>query len=287
MTISEPGEMNRPVSQPITDRPEPSSAAPLGKFDMHIQVSKLSQDTLDDLIIEFGIPRDLNPILPPSGLTMDRLPENKIGIYVHQLKIGGVRVPFSTFLLSVIDYFRVHISQLIPIGLNRVTLFELRCYSLNVNPTVPLFRVFYRLCKQGSWFSFESRTGKRAKKCFEEILSGLKHWKDHFFLIDRRAIPHAMPWRHKDSKISDPFPENYSEADARKLASKLIYLRKPPTSLLWMTGLSSVFKNPGHEVVLRDAEGHGNLKSLLYCLTGFSVPLFFCIYSVLTLFSLL
>ena len=67
MTISEPGEMNRPVSQPITEKPGPSVATPLGKFDMHIQVSKLTQGTLDDLIIEFGIPRELNPLLPPSG----------------------------------------------------------------------------------------------------------------------------------------------------------------------------------------------------------------------------
>lgn len=109
---------------------------------MHVQTSKLSQEDLDEIVLEYRIPADLNPILPPEGMTMNKLPDNKIGIYVHQLKLGGVRIPFSTFLLAVILYFKVHLSQLVPIGLNRVTLFELCCYSLDVRPTVPLFRVF-------------------------------------------------------------------------------------------------------------------------------------------------
>lgn len=78
-------------------------------------------------------------------MTMDKLPENVIGIYPQQLDTSGVRIPFSSFLLSVIRHFRVHFSQLVLIGLNRVTLFEIRCYSLNHAPTVSLFRVFYRL----------------------------------------------------------------------------------------------------------------------------------------------
>ena len=253
MATSEPGEMNIPDNEPTTSR-----SKPIGKFDMHVHTSKLSQHTLDRLCTEYGIPADLHPMVPPDGLTMNELPESKIGIYVHQVKLGGVRVPFSSFLLAVIGYFRVHISQLVPIGLNRVTLFEVRCYSLNVVPTVPLFRVFYRLCKQGHWFSFESRTGKRAMKCFEEKLSGLKFWKDFFFLIDRRAIPDAMPWRHKDSKISDRFPENYSVKDAKKIANKMIVLRKTPSSLLYTYGLCNVFQITGHSLVIKDAEGRGN-----------------------------
>ena len=136
-------------------------------------------------------------------------------------------------------------------------------------PTVPLFRVFYRLCKQGNWFSFESRTGKRAKKCFEEQLSGLKGWKDYFFLIDRRAAPIAMPWRHRDSKVTDKFPEGYSERDARKVASKLIVLRKPPDSLLYEYGLSRFFRIMGHRLVIKDAGGHGNNLFIFIVLHAF------------------
>lgn len=65
-------------------------------------------------------------------------------------------------------------------------------------------------------------------KCFEELLTGLKFWKDFFFLIDRRAIPDAMPWRHKDSKISGKFPENFQrEIPGRLLARRLFFGRHP------------------------------------------------------------
>ena len=155
----------------------------------------------------------------------------------------------------------------------RVVLSEVRCYSLDVTPTIPLFRVFYRLCKQGNWFCFESRTGKRAKKCFEEQLTRLKGWKDYFFLIDRRAIPYALPWRHKDSNNTDKFPEGFSERDARKIANKMIVLRRPPDSLLYEYGLSRFFWIMGHRLVIKDAGGHGNYLSIhfLHCICYFNL----------------
>ena len=252
----------------------PSKPDVIPKFDMHIHTSKLSQSDLDDLIAKYEIPAELHPMLPDPGMTMDKLPRNKIGIYTRQLDIGGIRIPFSKFLLAVIRYFKVHISQLVPIGLNRVTLFEVRCYSLQCLPTVSLFRAFYRLCKVGHWFSFESRTGRKARKCFIEVLTGLKFWKEKFFLIDRRAIPDAMAWRHKDSEITDGFPLTYPEDSFDKLSAKPVKLREVPQCLLWMTGLSSVWEPKELEVVLRDAEGHGNL--LLYF---FFVILFYIMHS--------
>ena len=134
MAVSEPGEMNVPVDPPLLLK-----AKPPGKFDMHMHPSRLSQRDLDDMIVEFGIPLDLHPVLPPPDLTMNELSGDKIGVYVQHMRLGGVRIPFSAFLLIVIDHFNVHFSQLVPLRVNRVTLFEVRCYSLEVVPTVPLF----------------------------------------------------------------------------------------------------------------------------------------------------
>ncbi|GJZ11305.1 hypothetical protein Tco_0546064 [Tanacetum coccineum] len=97
--------------------------------------------------------------------------------------------------------------------------------------------------RQGHWFSFESRTGKRAKKCFKEITSSLKGWKKKFFLIDRRAIPDAMAWRHRDSDVSDDFPLNYNEAHADLVAEITILLRKPLVSLLYMAALTTEYRH--------------------------------------------
>ncbi|GJV97445.1 hypothetical protein Tco_1549022 [Tanacetum coccineum] len=121
--------------------------------------------------------------------------------------MSGVMVPFSTFLLDIIKHFRVHIYQLVSLGLNRLTMFEIYCRSLNINPSVNLFRAFYKLNKQGHWFSFERRSRKGVHdKIFNEFYTSLKHWKDRFFLIDRQAISDAMPWRHHDSSMAGPPP---------------------------------------------------------------------------------
>ncbi|GJW23389.1 hypothetical protein Tco_0034011 [Tanacetum coccineum] len=54
--------------------PESSRAMVMSKFDMHTYTSTLTSKELKDAITEYCIPMDLHPHLPPSGLTMDKLP---------------------------------------------------------------------------------------------------------------------------------------------------------------------------------------------------------------------
>ncbi|PWA74268.1 transposase (putative), gypsy type [Artemisia annua] len=131
-----------------------TSSDVIPKFDMHVIPSVMTEGEVRDAARLYGIPLDLNPQVPPPGMTMDRLPRSSIGIYEAYLEFSGVRVPFSIFLLQVIYYFRVHLSQLVPIGLPKVILFELYCRSLGFAPYLSLFRLFYALQKQGHWFSF-------------------------------------------------------------------------------------------------------------------------------------
>ncbi|GKD51906.1 hypothetical protein Tco_1280882 [Tanacetum coccineum] len=112
------------------------------KFDMHVYTFVLTFDEVKNLVSEYAIPLDLHPCVPPYGLTMNRLPADKIGIYDQYLELSGVRVPFSTFLLGVIKHFRVDISQLVPLGLNRVTMFEIYCRSLEIDPSVNLLSCY-------------------------------------------------------------------------------------------------------------------------------------------------
>ncbi|GJS86120.1 hypothetical protein Tco_0752661 [Tanacetum coccineum] len=226
------------------------------KFDMHVYTSVLTSDEVKSLVAEYAIPLDLHPYVPPSSLTMNRLPADKIGIYDQYLDLSGVRVPFSTFLLSVIKHFRVHISQLVPLGLNRLTMFEIYCRSLEINPSVNLFRAFYKLNKHGHWFSFERRLRKGGQgKIFNEFCTSLKHWKDRFFLIDRRAIPDAMPWRHQDSSVADPAPTGVCAEDIRRLCENIIDLRPVHPAMLYAVGLTTIWKHVGHHLVFKDGEG--------------------------------
>ncbi|GJT53185.1 hypothetical protein Tco_0988239 [Tanacetum coccineum] len=52
------------------------------KFDMHVYTSVLTSDDVKSLVAEYAIPLDLHPCVPPSGLTMNRLPLDKIGSLV-------------------------------------------------------------------------------------------------------------------------------------------------------------------------------------------------------------
>nr|GEU66415.1 retrovirus-related Pol polyprotein from transposon TNT 1-94 [Tanacetum cinerariifolium] len=56
--------------------PESSKAVVLPKFDMHIYTSELTSSELETAIKEYYIPADLHPRLPPSGMTMNRLPSS-------------------------------------------------------------------------------------------------------------------------------------------------------------------------------------------------------------------
>ena len=238
------------------------------KQDMHVFTSRMTQDDLDSVISDFGIPEDLHPRLPPPDFVMSDInPSKVIGLYYHFFTISGVRVPFSKFLLNVIKFFKVHISQIVPLGLNRITNFEIFCRALRIIPRVVLFRVFYTLCKQGDWFSFSRRRG--APQCFYERWTGLKEWKDHFFLIDRRAIPMAMPWRHRDScvKFLAPKKSDYSIEEVRLLSKSPITLRRPPQEFLVKIGLSKVWDDDYLKPVMEDADGN-----------GMSIPVFIFIY---------
>ncbi|GJZ91154.1 hypothetical protein Tco_0663081 [Tanacetum coccineum] len=66
-----------------------------------------------------------------------------------------------------------------------------------------------------------------------------------------------MAWRHHDSSVADPFPKSseYDASDVAKLQEVIISLRKPPPSLLYVTGLSNVWKLAGYIFSLKDSKG--------------------------------
>nr|GEU61773.1 hypothetical protein [Tanacetum cinerariifolium] len=221
----------------MAEEDPPSEVTVVPKFDMPYHVSAMSHKDVKSLAKQYDIPSDLQPCAPTEGWTMDKLLKEVIGLYEQFLKFLGVRVPFSTLLLETIKHFRVHITQLVPLGLNRLIMFELYCRNLSIIPTASLFRVFYKISKQGHRFSFERRVGKGAgAKIFRETLSGIKGWKDRFLFLDRRAIPDAMAWRHHDSNVNDALPDDgFSILDVRALDEKFIdFVRYPPVFSLKM-----------------------------------------------------
>ncbi|GJR64459.1 hypothetical protein Tco_0010524 [Tanacetum coccineum] len=112
--------------------------------------------------------------------------------------------------LVVIPKFDMHIFT------STLTLEELNqaikefCIPMDLHPRRdenPFFTFLLAVTRyfRDHWFSFKNKSGGRAKKFFKEITSSLKGWKKKFFLIDRRAVPEAMSWRHIDTDVRDDF----------------------------------------------------------------------------------
>ncbi|GJY85592.1 hypothetical protein Tco_0499618 [Tanacetum coccineum] len=101
------------------------------------------------------------------------------------------------------------------------------------------------------------KSSKNCKPCLKDAPTSLKKWKDKFFLVDRRAAPIAMPWRHHDFSVSDPIlkPDEYNASDVTKLREVVIPLRKPPPSILYIAGLSNVWKHAGRAFSIKDSNG--------------------------------
>ncbi|GJW79436.1 hypothetical protein Tco_0143411 [Tanacetum coccineum] len=70
-------------------------------FDMHVYTSVLTSDEIKSLVAEYAIPLDLHPCVPPSSLTMNKLPTDKIGsLVIIRTSLGekGSRQDFQRVL---------------------------------------------------------------------------------------------------------------------------------------------------------------------------------------------
>ncbi|GKD45149.1 hypothetical protein Tco_1269794 [Tanacetum coccineum] len=157
---------------------------------------------------------------------MFELLNDAIVVYHRIFDFSGVRIPFSSFLLALIKYYKVHFSQLGPFGPQQ------GCY----------FRGYHALILL----------------CIDENRSCMKHWKSGFFLIDWRAIPIYMSWRHPDSAINDPKPPagSFNMENVLRLSAYVVKLRDTLEGVLVLSGLSRVWKSRTCDPVLQGTDGN-------------------------------
>ncbi|GJU84706.1 hypothetical protein Tco_1292252 [Tanacetum coccineum] len=135
------------------------------------------------------------------------MPTGKIGVYTRFFEFANFRLPLSTFLVDILRYYRIHLSQLSVIAAAKVSHFEILCRVHNIEPTVGLFRCFYVNSKNKGWMSFSKRPDVEGI-CYSKPIDSLKHWNDHFFWVDSFACPTSFRW-HTDKNVSkDPFPKS-------------------------------------------------------------------------------
>ncbi|GKA87657.1 hypothetical protein Tco_0809421 [Tanacetum coccineum] len=225
----------------------------LPKFDMSLYTSNMAAKDVKSLALRHCIPLDLHPVAFTKEWTMDKLSDDMIGLYEQYFKFSGIRVPFSAFLLAVIKHFRVHISQLVPLGLNRLTMFELYCRSLGIVPSVNFFHVFYKISKQGHWFSFEKMVGKGA--------GGQIFWLGTIGDQSGRAMTHF------DTEVVQPSPSprtTYHSPVATQPASPLRPIQRGKFRCRETSRVCSLYVPDGHFIRGNVEAGESSRGGSLY-----------------------
>ncbi|MFS7937097.1 hypothetical protein Hanom_Chr05g00423521 [Helianthus anomalus] len=97
------------------------------------------------------------------------------------------RLPFTRFLIDVLMFHQMHLSQMKPFGLAKVNHFDLSCLLL---------------ARTRIWMN-------KNAMCFSLITTSMKDWKDRFSLVDDRCVPTEMTWRLRRSTLPGPLPKGF------------------------------------------------------------------------------
>ena len=119
-------------------------------------LSTLTPKLLKDIIDRYHVPRDYNPILPTGKQTMCSPPDSYSGVY-HYHVMSGLRFHIHDFVKEVLDYYKVHLIQVVPNGFRKIVAFVLINRALNLIPSLKMFRHFYKDSPSGDWISFSKR----------------------------------------------------------------------------------------------------------------------------------
>ncbi|GKC82648.1 hypothetical protein Tco_1138365 [Tanacetum coccineum] len=175
--------------------------------------SKLNQKALDALCTKYHIPACVHPSLPGPDNNILQSPDGKIGVYIQFFYFANYRIPLSQFLVDVLDYFRIHLSQLSVFGAAKVSHFEILCRVHGFQPSVNCFCAFYTSSYTKGWMSFVKRSDA-APVCHCKPLDSVKNWNDHFFWVDSTVFPLFVSLKIKILS-KDPAPKlSQYDADA-------------------------------------------------------------------------
>ncbi|MFS7919749.1 hypothetical protein Hanom_Chr03g00216361 [Helianthus anomalus] len=185
----------------------------------------LNRNGLQWYVDKYAIPASLHPVLPEKDTPIYPFVPGKTRVYTCLFDYCNYRLPLTKFLIEVILFHEVHLSQMNPFGLAKVCHFELACRGLGSDPNLDVFWAFYKLNRSGS--------------C-------LKDWKDRFFLIDDRCVPSSLTWRLKKSHLPPPLPEDFTfNKDLyAALIKEVGRIQKYPEHILVMGRISTIWAEP-------------------------------------------
>ncbi|KAJ0546494.1 hypothetical protein HanIR_Chr08g0361651 [Helianthus annuus] len=216
---------------------------------------KWPRGSFDGLMRNLKFPESWGALYPEEGQTAAYAPSGYITLFWDFFCDGNFRLPATTFLLDILTFYNIHLSQLHPIGMVRVRHFEFVCRTMNIEPTVPRFRVFHQMhCTQG-FYSFVQRAS--AKKILLNPQKSFHDWKQKFFFIKAGVIPMRMVLRGKEDvpieTLQTPSEETWYQ-DLKEIPNIAL-----PEKALVGAGMSLNWKIDRDDKPVYTEGGHGTL----------------------------
>ncbi|MFS7929099.1 hypothetical protein Hanom_Chr04g00328541 [Helianthus anomalus] len=154
---------------------------------------------LESFVEAYKIPERFSPTLPGPDDSAECTPD-RIAIYTLSFSSCGVRYPLSTFKMDLLRYFRVHFSQLHPLGFMSVVHFKLSCVAVSGEPSIP-FCMFYKLISDRDSFTFSKRKDSISPPYYSFMPTSTypKEWKSWFIFVSGAMILESPSLR--DAKV--------------------------------------------------------------------------------------
>ncbi|GJW41012.1 hypothetical protein Tco_0066857 [Tanacetum coccineum] len=153
---------------------------------IYVVTSTLTQTDLDAFCQKYHIPDTVHPKLPGPNQNIHNSPASKIGVYNRFFDFSNFQIPLSRFLVDVLEYFRINLSQLSVIAAAKISYFESYVVFTVTFPPLDCFFLEPFLCLVGL-----SRYYDLDDNVYPTFLTDVEEEMDLFAFI-RQADPTKM-----------------------------------------------------------------------------------------------
>jgi hypothetical protein len=122
--------------------PKDSKQAEVDTGNVEIVWIKWTEAHFKKLCKDHCFPAEFEAEFPALGFSATDNPDRNITIYAVWFLNGNLRIPVTTFLISLLGYYGIHISQLHMMRLCQITNFEFCCRALKIAPQTAMFNYF-------------------------------------------------------------------------------------------------------------------------------------------------
>ncbi|KAJ0748622.1 hypothetical protein HanOQP8_Chr05g0203141 [Helianthus annuus] len=179
--------------QPLVAEEEEEGAAGGG-----LPALKWTRKSFDRLMLEVQMPSEYGARYPSEGDTGADAPAGYVTMWSDFFGDCNLRLPLTVFVVDILEWYKVHISQVSPLGMIRIRNFEFTFRALGIEPTVGDFRRFYQMTVSMGFFSFRLRDGTPKLMTPPK---GMTMWKKKFFYIKSAALAVDMTFRNVTETI--------------------------------------------------------------------------------------